>query len=114
MKQVQVKRQADGLFVAERCAVSDTVLTRLVGLMGRSGMAGGEGMWIEPCNAIHTFFMKFPIDVVYMDRQGTIVDVCRAVAPWRMHWPRRHARAVLELPSGGAAALRTGDRLCIS
>jgi uncharacterized membrane protein (UPF0127 family) len=100
--------------VAERCFVADSAPARMVGLMGRKDLPSGEGLWIEPCNAIHTFFMRFPIDVVYLDRQGTVVDVCRAVRPWRAHWVRFGARAVLELPQGGADSINAGDRLCTS
>ena len=103
-----------GSDLAPACEVTEGALERLVGLMGRPGLARGQGLWIEPCHSVHTFFMRFPIDVVYVDRDRRVIDVCHSVAPWRAHLPRVGARAVLELPAGAAAALKEGDRLCIS
>lgn len=113
MRMVRVSTE-NGADLAAACEVTEGYLERLVGLMGRPGLARGQGLWIEPCNSVHTFFMRFPIDVVYVDRDRRVIDVCRAVGPWRAHLPRAGAHAVLELPAGAAAPLKEGDRLCIS
>ena len=74
--------------------------TRLKGLMFIDKMEGFEGMLIEPCNSIHTFFMKFPIDVIFLDRENKIVSIKRNMKPWRMTWIIAKAYKVLELPGG--------------
>lgn len=86
--------------------------TRKKGLLGRDGLPAGAGLVIAPTNAVHTFFMRFPIDIVFVTRAGEIVKVCRAVKAWRMAAALR-GYAVVELAAGGAvlAGLRVGDRV---
>ena len=90
----------DGTVVAERCAEARSLVTRGLGLMFRASLPDGAGLWIEPCSSIHMFFMRFPIDVAFVDRQGAVVRVCHAIRPWRMTWIVRRARAAVELPAG--------------
>ena len=89
------------------------VRSRLRGLLGRSGLADGEGLWLEPCSSIHMFFMRFAIDVVFVDRTGTVVRCAENVAPWKIASGGRRARAALELPAGRVARsdTRVGDVL---
>jgi uncharacterized protein len=86
--------------------------TRKKGLLGRDRLDPGAGLVIAPCGGVHTFFMRFPIDVVFAARDGRIVKVSHAVKPWRLALAPR-AFCVLELPAGVAAACETraGDRL---
>jgi uncharacterized protein len=107
-----VLRGEGGRVVCERCELAETALARARGLLGRSELPGGEGILIRPSFSIHTFFMRFPIDVVFLDRSGFVVDVVRRLKPWRAA-TRLRARAVLELPSGDAErlTLRVGERL---
>jgi uncharacterized protein len=74
------------------------------GLLGRDRLESGEGLLLRPASSIHTFFMRFPIDAVWLDRDLRVVGVTHDVAPWRTV-AQRGARAVLELPAGEAAAL---------
>jgi uncharacterized protein len=85
--------------VCERCSVADNPLTRLKGLLGKRGLAQGEGLLIRPAGSVHTCFMRFPIDVVFLDRDLRVIDVVHELRPWRLAG-RRGARAVLELPAG--------------
>jgi uncharacterized protein len=86
------------------------------GLLGRSELPPGEGIFLRPASSVHTFFMRFPIDVVFVDRELEVVGVRHRVAPWRMA-AQRGARSTLELAAGeierhGIAAgdqLRIGD-----
>jgi uncharacterized membrane protein (UPF0127 family) len=82
------------------------------GLLGRSELAPGEGLWIRPTNSIHMFFMRFAIDAVYLDRDGKVVKVVSRLRPWRMSFCRR-ARSVIELAAGEAErwCLQPGDRV---
>jgi len=82
--------------------VADSYWTRLRGLVGRRGLDPGEGLLLRPANSVHTAFMRFPIDVVFLDRDLTVLDVVESVPPWRVK-ARRGARAVLELGAGDAA-----------
>jgi uncharacterized protein len=104
----------DGSLVCERCAVAATPLSRLKGLLGRSELRRGEGLLIRPCSSVHTWFMRFPIDVVFLDRELRVVRVADRLAPWRTAAGRK-ARAVLELPAGESDrhGLRPGDRLAV-
>ena len=105
---------ADGAVVCPRCAIADTIWTRNRGLLGRARLEPGEGLLIRPANSIHTAFMRFPIDVVFLDRDLAVLKVVPELRPWRAAAARR-ARSVLELPAGGAgrAGLEPGRRLVV-
>lgn len=85
---------------------------RLVGLLGRRGLAADRGLLIAPCNNIHTAFMRFPIDAVFLDDEGEVLAIRTDIRPFRVALAYR-ARACLELCSGGAAAhgIAVGQRL---
>ena len=78
---------------------ADTPETRKKGLLGRSSLSSGEGLWIVPCQSIHMFFMRFPIDLVYIDRKNRVRKVRSNVRPWRIS-ACLTAHSVLELPAG--------------
>ena len=99
---------------ALRVRIATTRGSRLRGLIGQSGLEPGQGLLLSPARSVHTCFMRFPIDVVFLDRDLVVVDVARAVGPWRLRG-RRGARAVLELAAGEArrAGIGAGDRLLL-
>jgi uncharacterized membrane protein (UPF0127 family) len=103
-----------GQVICGRCLLADTAWTRLQGLLGRRRLREDEGLLIRPAGSIHTFFMLFAIDVVFLDRDDTVVKVVRHVRPWRLA-AARGAKRVLELPSGAAARARVavGERLVL-
>ncbi len=98
--------------VCRRCAVADRPLARLRGLMGRRALAPGEGLLLRPTPSIHTWFMRFAIDAVFLDRELRVVGISDGMQPWRTAG-RRGAKAVLELPAGESArrGLAPGQRL---
>jgi uncharacterized membrane protein (UPF0127 family) len=102
----------DGSAVCERCIVADRMLPRMKGLLGRRELPPGEGILIKPAPSIHTFFMRFPIDVVFLSRTGEVLKVSSNVKPWRTRSCRR-AHAVLELAVGEAERreIARGQRL---
>jgi uncharacterized membrane protein (UPF0127 family) len=104
-------RDAGGRIVCARCRLATTMLGRTRGLLGRSSLAADEGLYLDT-GSVHTFFMRFPIDVVFLDRGLRVVGVARDLRPWRAAW-RRGARSVVELPAGAAAAagIAPGDEL---
>jgi uncharacterized protein len=105
----------DGKVVCERCTVADRMLPRMKGLLGRRGLPSGEGMLIRPAPSIHTFFMRFPIDAVFLARDGEVLKVSSNVKPWRARSCRR-AHSVLELAAGEAERrmVARGDRMRVS
>jgi uncharacterized protein len=102
----------DGRVICERCVVADTAPRRMRGLLGRRSLDTGEGILLRPAPSIHTFFMRFPIDAVFLDRDLVVLKVTGDLRPWRTA-RCKGAHAVLELPAGTAPrlALRRGDRL---
>ena len=95
-------RDDNGAIVCETCTIARNAFTRMRGLLGRRGLAEGEGLLLQPAGSIHTFFMRFPIDVVFLDRERRVLRVVSSVPPWRAAAAKR-ARAVLELAAGEAA-----------
>jgi uncharacterized protein len=83
------------------------------GLMFVPGLGDGEGLIIDPCTSIHTFFMRFPLDVLYMDRENQVIRADEKMKPWRFGPVFIGSRWVVELPPGTIAATGTepGDRL---
>jgi uncharacterized membrane protein (UPF0127 family) len=101
-----------GKVVCERCEVPETAFGRARGLLGRDGLEPGEGMLIDRAGSVHMLFMRFPIDVVFLSRDRTVVGVKHRLEPWRVAGVRR-AVAALELPAGAAAevGVESGERL---
>jgi len=90
-----------------------TFRQRLVGLLGRSGLTVGEALILQPCQSVHMFFMRFPLDLVFLDRTGTVIHLITALPPGRVSPCIRSAYTVIELPAGTIATTRTavGDRV---
>jgi len=104
-----------GRVLVERLRVPRTSFGRAHGLMFQRELPAGEGMWITPCNGIHMFFMRFPIDAVFVDRRLRVVRVRADLRPWRVVPLVLRAHSVLELPAGAVAdlALERGEQLAI-
>lgn len=107
MKRARCGNRTRGTVLGDSIEVADTAVARNRGLLGRDGLAEGGGLWIRPCQAIHMFFMRFPIDCVFLDRGRRVTKAASEVRPWRIALSWR-ARSVLELPAGTIA--RTGTR----
>ena len=109
---LRVTNVTRGTVLATALEVADSGPKRNKGLLGRTGLAEGEGLWIVPCESVHTFFMKFPIDLVYLDRKHRIKKVCDSVPAWRLS-VCLSAHSILELPAGTIRGTRTerGDTL---
>jgi uncharacterized membrane protein (UPF0127 family) len=109
--EIRVENQ-DGRAVCERCTLAAGPLTRMRGLLGRRALPSGEGLLLRPAGSIHTLFMRFPIDAVFLDGEQRVVKVVAGLRPWRTA-AARGARTVVELPAGEAErrGVRTGDKL---
>jgi hypothetical protein len=104
---ITIVNQTQGSVLAERCELAHTFWKRFLGLMGRTPLDPGTGLIIYPEWSIHTFFMRFPIDVLFLDRHDTIVGLREAMPPNRPFAGVRGARYVIELPPGQIAATQT-------
>jgi uncharacterized membrane protein (UPF0127 family) len=110
-----VMNETRGIAVARCVSRASTSETRRKGLLGRESLLPGEGLWILPCEGIHTVGMRFAIDLIYLDRGRRIRKVVRNVRPWRISLCLS-AHSVLELPAGAAEAgtCQVGDILSFS
>jgi uncharacterized membrane protein (UPF0127 family) len=102
----QVVNRTRGTVLVKRLEIAGTGGSRSKGLLGRDELPPGEGLWITPCESVHTFFMRFAIDLVYLDRKLCVKKVRSNVGPWRMS-ACLTARSVLELPVGVVSASHT-------
>jgi uncharacterized membrane protein (UPF0127 family) len=112
MRRLRIHNPSRETMLADRALIADTSTTRKTGLLKHERLEPGEGLWIKPCEGVHTVGMKFPIDVLFLDKKRKVVKIRAAMPRWRMAaclW----AHSVLELPSGTAAATKTsrGDQL---
>jgi uncharacterized protein len=107
-----VLKKESGDVVCARCELADNPLKRMRGLLGRSGLAPDQGMLFRPAGSIHMFFMRFPIDAVFCDRDLVVLGVERNLRPWRTA-RRKKAKVVIELAAGAAEGVEAGDRLML-
>ena len=114
-REVFVYNQTRGTFLAFRVSVADSILGRLVGLLGKKSLKPNRGVWIVPANSIHTFGMLFSFDVVMIDKDFRVVSLKEMVKPFRIILPKRRAESVIELPAHTIFQSRTqiGDQLMI-
>ena len=111
---VKVRNETRKTVLAEAAEVADTSAKRRTGLLKHSRLEPGDGLWIRPCESVHTFFMKFAIDLVYLDKRLKVRKVRHAVPAWRLS-ACLTAHSVLELPAGMAQQTQTsvGDVLAM-
>jgi uncharacterized membrane protein (UPF0127 family) len=114
-REVFVFNETKGTFLAFRVTVADSILGRLIGLLGRRSLKPDRGVWIVPANAIHTIGMLFSFDVVMIDQNFRVVSVTEMVKPFRIILPKLRAESVIELPTHTIFRSRTeiGDQLRI-
>jgi uncharacterized membrane protein (UPF0127 family) len=99
--------------LGEAIQVADTAVRKVKGLLGRECLEEGEGLLFKKCASLHTFFMRFPIDVIFMDRAGKVLRVRRDVRPYKLVAAPLRAYYALELPAGAVERSQTkvGDVL---
>jgi len=105
---IRLVNRTRGAILADRVERAERVLDRMRGLLGRAALGDGEALAIAPCGSIHTFFMKFEIDAVFLDRRGGVVRALPRLRPWRATRFHLRAEQVGELPAGTLE--RTGTR----
>ncbi len=114
-RSVTVYNETRDTLLARRVTVADSVLSRLVGLLGRASLPPDTGIWIRPCNSIHTIGMLFRFDLLLIDKNHRVVGLRQRVRPFTLTWPNLRANSVLELPADTIVNSRTelGDSLRI-
>jgi len=113
MREVLIRSSESVLCLAE---VAENPWTRCWGLLGRKGLPENRGLLIRPCKSVHTFFMRFPIDVVYLTTDNTVAKTCSRLHPFRFSAGGRQAHSVLELPAGllNRIGIVVGEKLVIA
>ena len=102
--------------LANMLMVADSFFRGLIGLMGRPGLDVGHGLWIVPCQSVHTFWMRFPIDVIFLDEHRKVIHLVENLRPFRISRHLSKARSVIELPVSSIKATGTqlGDEIRIA
>lgn len=101
---MKVYNSTQNNLIADKAEVADNFVTRTFGLIPKSSLNEGEGLIIKPCNSIHTFFMKFAIDVIFVNKKNEIVAFYENVKPWRILPIHFSSHYVIELPAGTITA----------
>lgn len=110
---MKIFHRATGECLAEEVVLANTFLKRLRGLMFRRRLAPIEALWLRPCNGVHTFWMLFAIDVIFLDHELRIVKLVENMRPFRVTKPHLRARSVLEMEAHriSKVGLKVGDQL---
>jgi uncharacterized membrane protein (UPF0127 family) len=113
LKVFSVRNARTGAKLATRAKLASSLIDRFMGLMFRARIEDGGGILLTHSSSIHSFFMRFPFDALYLDHDGRVVKVVRAMPPWRMSLGGRGAKHTLEVPAGTAerSGTQAGDVL---
>ena len=111
----RLMNQSKNLIVASELVEANSFWSRSKGLLGRTGLADHSSLWIRDCRSIHTCFMKFTIDAVFVDKNLVVRAAYPAIKPWRLTWPVFSARSVFEFSTGAIARgrIEKGDQLSV-
>ncbi|MGQ9553643.1 MAG: DUF192 domain-containing protein [Anaerolineae bacterium] len=115
-KAITIENETRKTTLAREAIIADNAWTRLRGLLGRPQLRDGQAMVIRPSTGIHTFFMGYPIDVIYLDATNHVVRSLEHLRPFRFGPIDLRTKQVIELPAGTIARSRTqeGDRIALS
>ncbi len=113
MKSGQVRNLRTGLMVADQVLIADSFWVRFRGLLGRSFLAPGEGLWLKPCQQVHMFGMQFPLSIWFLDKTDHVCALIDELSPWKTSPRIANAISILEFPAGWgkATGTRLGDEL---
>jgi len=112
MSKVKIKKGK--IEIAQRIDLADSLLKRIIGLMFSKDLGERDGLLITPCNSMHTFFMRYELDIVFLSRNNKVIKVIRNMKPWRMTWVYFKANKVLEMKGGTLSReIKAGDEFRI-
>ena len=109
----QLWNRTQNTMLVSHLEVATGFIDRGIGLLKKSNLGESEGLWIHRCNSIHTFFMKFAIDCIFINKDLVVDDLVENVKPWKFVLPRWHSKSVIELKSGFIRKynIQKGDQL---
>ena len=117
MKTYQIKKLNEGI-IANKVRVASGVFDRMLGLMFSKNLGDWDGLLISPCRSIHTFFMRYDLDVIFLNKENKVIKIIRNMKPWRLSWIYFRSDHVLEMAGGSLSQdVKEGDDLevlCIS
>lgn len=115
MRMAVLENKTKNLTIASQLEIADNFFNRGVGLIGRKSFSPEQGLWIHRCNSVHTCFLNFAIDCVFVDKALKVKAVKKSVNPWRIVLPIWNASSVFELPAGTIHRLQIqeGDQLYV-
>ncbi|OQW49910.1 MAG: hypothetical protein A4S09_11730 [Proteobacteria bacterium SG_bin7] len=110
-----LKRKNNHLVIADHVEIASTIVQRVIGLLGKSEFTEGKALWIQRCTSIHTFFMRFPIDVVFVDKELKVCKVVQNIKPFRLANSYFCGHSVFEFssPHPVLKELQPGDTLYV-
>lgn len=112
MQIINVKNNA---ILADKAEIANNPLKRMKGLLGKSEFSQGSALILDPCDSVHTFFMRFAIDIIFIDKNNSVVKIISSMKPYRLSGIYFKSRLAIELPSGKTLATNTqlGDKILI-
>ena len=110
---VHLLNRSKNKMLASQLESATSFWQRSRGLLGRTQLESNRALWIRPCNSIHTCFMKFSIDAIFVDRELIVRQVKRGIPPWRIVMPVWGAHSVFELPENSSTGVEQGDQLYV-
>jgi uncharacterized membrane protein (UPF0127 family) len=115
MAKLLLQSETQNRTLAAELVTADSMWSRMKGLLGTSKIAQDYALWIKPCNSIHTIFMNYPIDIIFVDHKLQICGLEAGLEPWRMVLPKLKAKSVFEMRCGTIAnfKLKIGDQLYV-
>lgn len=99
-------RKTNNQILSQNLDVAQSFYKRAKGLLGCDKLVGDQGLWIHRCNSVHTWFMQFPIDVIFLDKNLSVKGIHKNLKPWKMTWPIFSAHTALEFRSGFVDEMR--------
>lgn len=112
MMKVEMKIKETEVLIASDVSKAKSMKERMLGLMFSEDIPRGDALWIKPCNSIHTFFMKYPIDVLFLDRNLTVVKIYENLAPWRITPIHFKSSSVVEMRGGSLkGTVKVGEHI---
>lgn len=103
MKSITITNTDNNKVVGNQIYLANTMLSRFIGLMSKKELKEEEGLLLTPCNSVHMMFMKFPLDIVFLNRKNQVIFMIENLKPWRISPVILRAQSVLELPIGTIA-----------
>lgn len=112
---VKIINQRSNEIIGSQIVYANTYYKRFIGLIGKNELNSNEGLFLTPCNSIHMMFMKFPIDLIFLDRKNKIVHITENIKPWQISRIVFRGQSVLEVAAGKVKETesKVGDRILI-